>query len=329
MTQLNSLANAKRNKNDEFYTKYEDIDAELGHYRHCLMGKRVYCNCDDPWMSNFWKYLFRNFSEFDLESLIASGINNGVYYEYDGVFTSQYSLDRDAEHDAGDFRSESCVDLLKSSDVVITNPPFSLFREYLDLLLKYDKLFLVISNLNSVMYESVFPLLCDDKMRIGHTSPRVFMMPDGNEKAFGNVLWYTNLPVVRENALSPSKPYSPEAYMRFDNYDALNIDKVRDIPYDYDGVMGVPITYLYKHDPDRFRILGIASPIRSEIGVYPDKMYTGTEYHAPDGTVVRNTKINTRPVLLLDKPPKGGYYTADGVDGYLVNTYVRILIQRK
>lgn len=318
-----NLALAKKNKNDEFYTRIEDIKRELVYYKSCFRDKIVYLNCDDIQVSQFWTYFVDNFDELGLKCLIASGLCDDHYHEYDQVFGL-----RSYPFFDGDFRSEQAVELLKYCDIVVTNPPFSLFREYIDLLVKYQKQFLIISNLNSAVYENVFPLLRDGQMHIGYTKPSAFYDPMCNLRRFGNTLWYTNLLDGIGQTLSLTKTYDSAVYHKFDNYDAININKVRDIPYDYDGVMGVPISYLYKHDPDQFMILGITSPIQSDIGVYPTKFYENVTFVSGD-IKKHSNRVNTRPALLFQDEPDCGYYLADNADGYLVNTYVRILIQKK
>jgi len=258
---------AKTAKNDEFYTQLSDIEKELGHYKEHFKGKVVLLNCDDPEESNFWRYFSMNFEFLGLKKLIST--------HYDREKPS-YKLEivSDINHDGkinghdtirtplkqnGDFRSPECVELLKEADIVVTNPPFSLFREYLTMLMEYDKKFLIIGNMNAITYRETFKFIKNDELWLGLTSPKEFVEPSGNIKKFGNIKWFTNLDTKkRHEDLILWKTYrdNESDYPMYDNYDAINVDKVKDIPVDYEGAMGVPITFLDKYNPEQFEIMG-------------------------------------------------------------------------
>lgn len=286
------LTGAKKAKKDEFYTQLADIEVELKHYREHFKGKTVLCNCDDPRMSNFFYYFVLNFHFLGLKKLITTCYKNqnpdlcseniseqAVYLVYEGEDIgippnpTIAGLVRSLEGD-GDFRSKECIAFLEEADIVVTNPPFSLFREYVAQLIKYDKKFIIIGNINAVTYKEIFPLIQRDQVWLGpsiHSGDREFEIPSSYPlEAAGSrtdnegrryirvkgVRWFTNLDFPqRHEELTLYKKYSPEEYPHYDNYDAINVDKVADIPCDYDGVMGVPITYLDKHNPDQFEIL--------------------------------------------------------------------------
>jgi hypothetical protein len=250
-----NLGLAKTNKNDEFYTQLSDIEKELIHYKEHFKNKVVYLNCDNPSTSNFWKYLYDNFYELQLGMLMATYYNNGDNSQvalYDGIKTQYASIE------SGDFRSPECIKFLKQSDIVVSNPPFSLFREYIGQLMEYNKKFLVIGNMNAVTYKDIFGYIKDNKLWLG-VSPRsmTFVTPDGLKDA--NAVWYTNLLHKKRNerlVLYQKYKGNEHLYPKYDNYNAINIDKVKDIPFDYRGVMGVPITFLAKYNPEQFKILG-------------------------------------------------------------------------
>ena len=262
------LEAAKSAKNDEFYTQLSDIENELKHYIKYFRGKVVYCNCDDPVQSNFWRYFHLNFTYFGLKKLIATH-----YRAEGGAYIMEYTGENDLNiyegkvknlKGTGDFRDEECIEILKQADIVCTNPPFSLFREYLGQLIEYDKKFIILGTINALTYKEVFPLFIDNKVWLGYTmhgtGQHWFRVPDtytnGKIKVIdgvryatiGNAIWYTNLDTVkRHEPLELLEHYSPEKYPKYDNYDAINVDRVCDIPCDYDGVMGVPITFMDKY----------------------------------------------------------------------------------
>jgi len=256
-----NLHTAKRGKNDEFYTQLADIENELRHYKHHFKDKVVYCSCDDPWVSKFFFYFSHQFEHFGLKRLIATCYKNqqrdlfsqhdserAIYLEYVG---DQDGNRRPDPHEItvhqlqgdGDFRSAECIELLKQADIVVTNPPFSLFREYVAQLMTYDKKFLIIGPMNAITYKEIFPLIKENQIWMGIGSVKRFEVRGGNEKAefdefkgvwyqkFGNVKWFTNLPHSKRNEeLILWKKYSPEEYPHYDNYDAIEVSKVANIP---------------------------------------------------------------------------------------------------
>ena len=287
-----NLHRARRAKNDEFYTQYETIEEELIHYKKHFEGKTVYCNCDDPRWSNFFKYFVDNFHELKLKRLIASCYVNqsynlftindkrepAIWADYDGWLVDGRvpkvsEIEVKKMKGDGDFRSEESVELLKQADVVVTNPPFSLFREFIAQLTEYDKKFLAIGNSNAINYRVVFPLIKDNKMWPGvRRAGMTFELPDdtsstgyfidetdGKKKqSLGNVTWWTNIDYGRtyEDLILTENYYSNEdEYPKYDNYDAINVDKVADIPRDYKGVMGVPIGFIGQWNPEQFEII--------------------------------------------------------------------------
>lgn len=285
------LSQAKKGKKDEFYTQLEDIDAELKHYRGHFAGKTVLCNCDDPRMSNFFYYFVLHFHRLGLKKLITTCYKNqnpdlfsrnsseqAVYLVYEGEDIGSppnpniAGLVHPLQGD-GDFRSPECIKFLEEADIIVTNPPFSLFREYITLLMEHRKSFIVIGNQNAITYKEVFQYIRNNQLWLGYKfGDMKFRVPDyyaarptrfwidkkGNKwRSLGNICWFTNLDIQkRHEELTLYKKYSPEEYPHYDNYDAINVDKTADIPCDYDGVMGVPITYLDKHNPDQFEIIG-------------------------------------------------------------------------
>lgn len=257
-----SLHAAKAAKNDEFYTQLTDIEKELRHYKDYFKGKVVFCNCDDPEWSNFWKYFTLNFEHLGLAKVVATHYAQGEP-SYKLEFSGNDRLPaRTPLLGDGDFRSDECVAILKSADIVVTNPPFSLFREYAAQLAGSGKQFLVIGNKNALTYREIFRLIKNNQMWLGITAPKEFEQPDGSRKAFGNIGWFTNLPhEKRSEELVLFRTYAgnEHLYPAYDNYDAIEVSRVSDIPMDYERVMGVPITFLDKYNPVQFEILGMAS----------------------------------------------------------------------
>ena len=314
-----NLGNAKKGKNDEFYTQLPDIEAELKHYRKHFRDKVVLCNCDDPYESNFFKYFAMNFNYLGLKKLIATCYKGSsvVGQEFEQLslldipveeenipekfpYKIEISEVTDTNGDGavdladveyllrnkknalsllegdGDFRSEECIEILKEADIVVTNPPFSLFREYVAQLITYDKQFLIIGNVNAITYKEIFPLIKDNKMWMGysiHSGDREFRVPDDyplnaagyrvDENGYKyirvkGVRWFTNMDYVeRHKDIDLYKKYTPEEYPEYDNYDAIEVGKTADIPEDYDGVMGVPITFFDKYNPRQFEVVGL------------------------------------------------------------------------
>ena len=251
-----NLHKAKKEANDEFYTQYEDIVKEIEHYKEHLKGKVVYCNCDIPYFSNFHKYFLDNFKELELKKLIVTGYvknGNGKCSIYDGEKSTDYDLLGD-----GDFRGDECVDMLQKADVIITNPPFSLFREFIKVVVDNRKDFIVVGSKNAITYKDVFPLLMNGEMFIGATEPNNFITPSGETKLINGLSrWFTSFNVRSNEYLELTKEYNENEYHKYDNYNAININKTKHIPKDYYGVMGVPITFLDKYNPSQFEILGL------------------------------------------------------------------------
>ena len=274
------LHNAKAMKNDEFYTMLSDIEDELKHYKDFFKGKIVYCNCDDARESNFFKYFVLNFETLGLKKLIATGYKKyerGVVFIYDG--SKKIDIENivvDYLNGNGDFRSDECVEFLKEADVVVTNPPFSLFRLFVTLLMEYGKKFLILGNQNAITYKEVFPHIKNNELWLGVNSNKVmeFSMPLSYEKydriegdrKYGKVpaiSWFTNIPHdKRSEEILLNKEYNPENYKKYDNYNAIEVSKVSDIPINYDGIMGVPITFLGKYNPNQFEIIGHEHDLR-------------------------------------------------------------------
>ena len=382
MSKNNTLTKAKNAKKDEFYTQSSDIQAELKHYKKHFKDKIVFCNCDDPFESNFFKYFALNFEHLGLKKLISTcydgspiagtqlsipetnkGDTENGKVAYKAIINAVYDADDDGCVDMydvkklfemgknsiekldgnGDFRSEECIELLKQSDIVVTNPPFSLFREYVAQLIEYNKKFIIIGNINAVTYKEIFPLIKDNKMWIGasiHSGDRAFNVPDDYPlKAAGcgidndgrkyirvkGVRWYTNLEIkYRHQPLILYKHYNEEDNPKYDNYDAIEVSKTADIPEDYDGVMGVPITFLDKYCPEQFEIVNANDYRDSEkvkekpYGLIKDK----------DGTI---THTHTHQEQSMQEFVSDIELLAPGADGWHINgkrKYARIFIRR-
>ena len=305
-----NLHRAKRSKNDEFYTQYKTIEEELIHYKEHFEGKTVYCNCDDPRWSNFFKYFVDNFHELKLKRVIAScyvdqsynlfTINDkrdpAVWADYDGWLVGG-RIPKVSEIEVkklkgdGDFRSDESIELLKQADIVVTNPPFSLFREFITQLMEYDKKFLIIGNSNAITYKETFPLIKDNKMWPGvRRAAMTFELPyntlstsyfidetDRKKKQLlGNVTWWTNIDygrTYRDLILTENYYRNEDKYPKYDNYDAINVDKVADIPKDYNGLVGVPISFIFSWNPEQFEILGISTGWGNN-GLYNEQLKT-------------------------------------------------------
>lgn len=286
-----ALAQARRNKQDEFYTQLTDIEKEVKFYRSHFKDKVVFCNCDDPEDSNFWVYFRDNFAKLGLKKLISTHYEEGkqsykmelVGARYENGELQYDNFVKTPLQGDGDFRSEECIEILKEADIVVTNPPFSLFRAYIAQLIEYDKKFLIIGNQLAVSTKEVFPLVRDGKVWYGasiHSGDREFRVPDDYPlDAAGwrvdedgtkyirikGVRWFTNLDYPqRHEDLILTKHYTPEEYPKYDNYDAINVNVTKKIPCDYDGAMGVPISFLDKYNPDQFEILNANDFRRSD-----------------------------------------------------------------
>lgn len=310
MANNKGMAQAKDNDNDEFYTVYQTIQDEINHYEKHFEGKTVLCNCDDPYESNFFQFFIRNFNYLKLKRLICtcySGspmgfVQMSIFDDFDQPATNKYGYvididsvpmkngrgvtDEDIDNllhsesrgvkklkGNGDFRSEECIEYLKQADIVVTNPPFSLLKEYIPQLIQYNKKFLIIASMQCVKYKEVFPLIAAGKMWAGfkYNETLEFIMPDSYElkgKAFVDannkkhgfvpgICWFTNLDYEkRHEEFIMTKKYSPDIYHKYDNFDAIEVKEVADIPKDYDGMMGVPISFLGQLNPDQFELIG-------------------------------------------------------------------------
>lgn len=256
-----SLHAAKNAKNDEFYTRLEDINEEMNHYEDKFRGKVIYCNCDDPTWSAFWKYFHLNFSALGLKKLISTHYdkNEPTYkMEYTGGDDNDIEVGVKTPLEGnGDFRNQECLDLLDEADIVVTNPPFSLFREYVAVLMEHEKKFLIIGSLNAVKYSECFPFIMNNQMWLGNNNVHDFMQPDGTVKKFGNINWYTNLDFAkRHEKIILWKEYNDKEYPKYETYDAIEVSKVTNIPVNYSGIMGVPISFMSKYNPEQFEIVG-------------------------------------------------------------------------
>ena len=379
MAKNKNLENAKRAKKDEFYTQLDDIAQELKHYREHFRGRVVFCNCDDPFESNFFKYFALNFNSLGLKKLIATCCDGSpitgnelplifdvseeeprrIAYKVeitevtdingDGAINLAdvaYLLQNDKNvlsrlKGNGDFRSDECVELLKEADIVCTNPPFSLFREYVAQLMKYEKKFLIIGNQNNVTYSEIFPLIMGNRIWLGYKSgDMAFRVPADSEpretrywqdktgqkwRSFGNICWFTNLDIPkRHEALDLWQHYSQNEYPGYDNYDAIEVGKVSDIPGDYFGTMGVPVTFLEKYNPEQFEIIGIT---KTWFGA-ANKKYGDQIQVDKNGAKSNVSKLNDGAVLKISNPPAGKTYYIVGDESF-IQTFPRILIRRR
>jgi hypothetical protein len=354
-----NLRRARQNRRDEFYTRIEDIEEELKHYKNFFKGKTVLCNCDDPRMSNFFHYFSYSFEHLGLKKLITTCYKNqnadlfsqgsseqAVYLEYTGDKNGNRIPDpeeigiKPLKGD-GDFRSEECIKLLKEADVVVTNPPFSLFREYVAQLIKYDKKFLIIGNKNAITFKEIFKLMQENKLWIGYRNINKDMwlylpedteqyekLIDGRKTKHIMAFWLTNIETTkRHEDLELYKRYNPQEYPKYVNYDAINVDKTADIPVDYDGVMGVPITFLDKYNPDQFEIveLGIVGSCtfknnrKMEI-LDKNGQPTGKYTYNAKGTLYRTYNPETDRTPAFKDVETGALYSS---------IYARILIRKR
>ena len=358
MAQVN-LNIARIAKKDEFYTRLDDIAKELKFYKPYFKNKVVLCNCDDPYESNFFKYFALNFNQLELKKLIATCYDGSpvlgsellldfgettdepkkIAYKVEITEVKDYNEDgavnlADVKYlmqnnknvisilrGNGDFRSKECIELLKQADIVVTNPPFSLFREYVAQLVSFDKQFLIIGNTNALVTQELFKLFQEDKIRTGYTNFNVgmfFEVPDSYEKyhhiengkkiaRVSTSCWYTNLPVQKhKEMLDLIKCYNPSDYPKYDNYDAINVNTYTEIPCDYEGVIGVPITFLDKYNPEQFEVLGVTD--RQNMSGLRTRKYS--EKDDP-----KYNDLNAHPVLY-----ENGVYRS---------LYTRILIRNK
>ena len=251
MTNNTNLHKAKQKKDDEFYTLLPDIEKELSHYVQHLVGKVIYCNADSE-ESNFWKYFVSKFQILQLKGLIATSYNsagNGEKLEYDGKRVIKKSLVGN-----GSFDSQECKAIIEQADIIVTNPPFSLFRCYIDTI--KDKDFLVIGSINSAAYKDIFQLIKDGKVRIGYNVPSKYTGVNGEQKGIRCCCWFTTLPIEKPE-IQLTKRYNAIEFPTYDNYPAINVNKYSDIPKDYKGAIGVPVTFLAKHDSRQFEIINL------------------------------------------------------------------------
>lgn len=276
MSKNKNLNNAIKKKNDEFYTQLKDIEKELENYKIFLKNKTIYCNCDNPKFSNFFKYFFDNFEDLQLKELIVSykEKEQGFYLIHN---KSDNKLKLKKLKENGDFRSEECINLLKKADIVITNPPFSLFKDFVDLLLKEKKYFLIIGNSNALSFKKILENIMTNKIRLGINCVRWFFLPNGNLCEGARSFWYTNLDLKRNyKRLNVSKPYSATEYFEYDNYKAIEVSRTKDIPYNFEGIMGVPITFLSKYNPEQFKVIGADYQVKDgELAYIANKNWKG------------------------------------------------------
>ena len=368
MAKNNNLHKAKAPKRDEFYTQYSDIVNEMEHYRQHFKGKTVYCNCDDPTKSNFWKYFHNNFATLGLKKLISThyreNSNSSYSMEYEGgddfnmntgkiteiVGNKSVVNGEDILYTAGDFRSEDCIKLLKQADIVVTNPPFSLFREYIAQLMEYEKKFIIIGNQNAITYKEVFPLIKDNKIWIGlgfkgnvgyfrsiyEDTAKSSQHKEGCIRVSG-VMWFTNLDISKRHGglwhlngqfdKTQAHCYyegNEDKYPKYDNYDAINVDKTAMIPIDYPGIMGVPITFMNKYNPEEFEIIGLSS--KQNAGTvkrtHSDEYYNGYTR----GKIV--TRVESNMPLLKTNISGGTKCSKDGCDN-VYQLYWRIFIKNR
>ena len=359
-----ALHDAKAKGFDEYYTQYQDISNELVHYRKHFKDKVVYCNCDDPTWSNFWRFFHNNFKSLGLKKLISTHYVYDSQPSYALEYTGGNDFDMDSgakrplygdeEYTAGDFRSKECVELLKEADIVVTNPPFSLFREYVAQLMNFDKCFIIVGPQNAITYKEIFPLLKDNRMWLGfgfRHGDAYFRIPEtaDNQYAegvynkdtglvhFRNCTWFTNLDISKRHdglwhfngQFDKAKAHEyyegfEHKYPKYDNYDAIEVGKTKDIPIDYPGVMGVPITWLDKYNPQEFEIVGLGN---GRENFMPSKDYVNP-IMVKNGKQSNGEAINRVLVYCVnDVPAKGTYYLADNCEDMLFVPYARILIR--
>ena len=346
------LHKAKRQKNDDFYTQLTDIEKELRHYRRHFRDRVVYCNCDDPTISNFFRYFQLKFRVLGLRKLITTCYKNrrhnffsrhdqeksvGMAVTENGSRTELPKIEVFRLRGNGDFRSPECVELLRQSDIVVTNPPFSLFREYISQLVSHDKKFVIVGSMNAITYKDIFPLIRNGRLWLGRGPAGRDMLFDVPEHyarklvetkkegsayrlvggvvkgRLGNAAWFTNLDhAKRHEDLILYKRYSPEEYPAYYNYDAINVGKIAEIPMEWDGEMGVPVTFLDKHNPEQFEIVGLGiADLGKSIGVRP---------YSPEHRRFR-TEVQERAVV------DGDLYIIE--NGEVKVPYARIIIRNK
>lgn len=269
-----NLNQAIKNKDDEFYTTYENVEKEVSLYIEQFRNKKVLCNCDNPSISNFWKFFEDHFNEYKIKKL------GSIYFNQNGgKYTTLCTVDGKKQYNEcllknnGDFRNTDNSSIVSDYDIIVTNPPFSLFKEYIDFLMKTEKLFLIIGPINALKYKKMFPLIKEKRMWVGnHCGDMEFRVPDYYEpratrywqdetgqkwRSLGNICWFTNMKVRKKNKkILLKETFEENKFPKYETYDAINVDKVENIPIGYKGIMGVPITFLTKHNPDQFDIVG-------------------------------------------------------------------------
>jgi hypothetical protein len=354
------LKKATKSKKDEFYTQLSDIEKELRHYKTYLKGKVVLCNCDDPRISNFFHYFSYNFEKLGLKKLITTCYKNqsadlfsqhdsekAIYLEYEGDKNGNNIPDVEEIginyfKGDGDFRSKESIELLKEADIVVTNPPFSLFREYVAQLMEYDKKFIIIGHQNAISYKEIFPLIKENKMWLGYGFNRNmahFINPQYEDYAtdtdhkegmirVSGIVWFTNLDTKRRHEdLILYKTYkgNENEYPKYDNYDAINCDKTKDIPMDYTGVIGVPITFIDKYNPEQFEIIGLGN---SRDNFTPNKDYINPKKVMKDNSKKNGNAINCVLAIESENKPEGIHYISEN-SKFLIAPYARILLRNK
>ena len=342
MAKSDNLRKAKEVKNDEFYTCLEDIEAEISmhsDYVRQFKDKVVYCNCDDPEWSNFYLFFRQHFRQLGLKKLITTHYNKdgtpSYKMEWSGEMIGEdcVNLVKTQLKGDGDFRSPECVELLKQADIVVTNPPFSIAREYfIPLLFEHKKDFIIVGDLNWVAYKTVFPLFKENKMFFGYTNIKEFRRPDGTMQKFGNKCWFTNLDIDKiHDPIILTKNYigNEEKYSKYDNYDAIEVSKVSEIPKDYYGIMGVPVSYLMYHCPNQFEIIGSSNYADTPCRIIKNYKELGYQFVKADGVSFSNSGA------LRDKSSPKVYgkgksdYSISPNGEFLYATYNRIFIKRK
>ena len=335
MPKNKNLHKAKNSKKDEFYTQLSDIERELKHYKKHFKDKVIYCNCDDPRVSNFFHYFSYNFEKLGLKRLITTCYKNkniDLFSQNDSerAILLEYNGDKNGNHvpdleeigikhlkGDGDFRSQESIELLKQADIVVTNPPFSLFRDYVSQLIEYDKKFIIIGHQNAIKYNSIFKFIKNNQIWLGygfkggaaHFINKHYedYATAGDHKEgmirVSGVVWFTNLDITRRHEdLILYKKYNSEEYPKYDNYDAINVNKTNDIPIDYENDMGVPITFMNKYNPDQFEILGIFDDKREKSDAFIQGIptYVDEQHKKYVGPVINGKALYTR-ILIRNK----------------------------
>lgn len=373
-----NLSNAQKDKKYEFYTQYEDIQNELNHYEDKFKNKIVLCNCDDPFESNFFRFFVKNFNYLGLKRLICTcykgspvaftifdylkddneepleksngyvidinevPMKNGRGVSDDDINKLLVSKKRGVKKlkGDGDFRSAECIEYLKQADIVVTNPPFGLFREYVAQLIEFNKDFIIIGHQNAISYKEIFKLIKENKIWLGYGfkggagffySPYEDIAKATHHKEglirVSGVNWFTNVDIQkRHEDLILYKTYNEEEYPKYDNYDAINVNKTELIPKDYSGVMGVPITFMDKYNPGQFEIVGMGVLLDN---FTPNKQYLNPKKVLPDGKVLNGSAVNSMVVIEVNKKPINQVYYISDNSKYLIAPYARILIRNK